>query len=160
MPCPDNIHSTFRPNFGRSLRSSGDGLAVLANAAPLESHAINEFQVTNFVYGCTTTCDWSFNVSILGDGTKNNPAVSTPVTCSGSLTDKDYVTCGSVSDTQTISAYIKKSNNQLLLQCQVEKPKQVARYNYYGHTHVNAETSGIAQPKKFQVKLSRSTGVA
>ena len=136
------------------------GLAILATAAPLEARAINEFQVTKFVYGCTTTCNWSFNVTILGDRTKNNPAVSTPVTCSGSLIDKDYVTCASVSNTQTISAYIKKSNNQLLLQYQVEKPKQGARYNYYGHTHVNVETSGVAQPKKFQVKLSRATGVA
>ena len=136
------------------------GLTALTAAAPLERRAIEEFQVSKFVYGCTTTCDWSFDVSILGDGTKNNPAVSTPVTCSGSLTDTNYVSCSSVSNTQTISAYIKKSNNQLKLQYQVDEPKQGARYNYYGHTHVNAQTSGIAQPKKFQVKLSRATGVA
>jgi hypothetical protein len=136
------------------------GIITLAAAAPIKTRAdSNYFQVTKFSYGCTTTCDWSFDVTVVGQSS-NHPAVSTPVTWSGSLADKDYMTCRNISNTQTISAYIKKSNNDLLLHYQVGKPKQGARYNYYGHTHVNAATSGIAQPKKFQVKESRATGVA
>lgn len=65
-----------------------------------------------------------------------------------------------MSSTQTISAYIKKSNNNLKLQYEVNEPKKGARYDYYGHSHVNAATSGEPQAEKFRVKESRVTAVA
>lgn len=61
------------------------GLAAMAAAAPVEERAADlpgTFQVSKFVYGCTSTCDWSFDVKILGSA-DNHPAVSTPVHCSG-----------------------------------------------------------------------------
>ena len=135
------------------------GLAALASSTPIETRADkNYFAVTNFVYGCTTTCDYSFDVTIVGSAV-NHPPVSTPVTCSGSTGKQKYKQCTSFSDNRSISAYIDK-DNELQMRYEVNKPKKGERYNCSGHKHVNAETSGKPQKKKFKVVESSATGIA
>ena len=139
------------------------GLAAVATSSPLAPRADgsgNYWEVSNFVFGCTTTCDWSFDVTVHGSSA-NHPEVLAPVTCSGSTTKQDYKTCSKIgnSDTRSVAPYIDE-NNKLRLPYQVQKPKQGARYDYYGHKHVNAETSGKPQKKQFKVQESSATGVA
>lgn len=55
-------------------------LAAFAASTPLVPRVEgNYFQISNFSYGCTTTCDWSFSVTI-PNTSANHPAVSSPVT--------------------------------------------------------------------------------
>ena len=137
----------------------GAGLAALASAAPLEERASsNYFAVSNFVYGCTVTCDYSFSVSVVGDQAEH-PSVDTPVTCSGHSGTQKFKKCGRVSDTQSIYAYIDK-DSKLQLDYEYHDVKAGATYNYYGHQHVNTATSGKPQRKNFKVKESSATGVA
>ena len=122
----------------------------------------HEFNVTNFVFGCTVGCYWYLDVSVEGNG-PNHPAVKTPIHCEGGLDeDKDYVKCGNISDTQAIYAYIVKDTNQLKLQYEVQKPEETAVYRYYGHKKVYAATSDQADLQKpnFDVKESKVTAVA
>lgn len=139
------------------------GLAALSTASPVEKRQSiddNYFAVTNFVYGCTTTCDWSFDVSIIGNDGAVHPPVNTPVTCSGSTKKQDYKQCSATNnENRSISAYIDK-NNKLQLQYEVNLPKKGERYNYFGHKKVNAATSGKPQKKNFKVVESSATGVA
>lgn len=138
------------------------GAAALATASPIEARQSiddNYFQVSNFVYGCTTTCDWSFNVYVTGDDGANHPGFSTPVKCSGSTAKQDYKACGKVNNKQSVSAYIDE-DNKLQLQYEVNKPAKGERYNYFGHKKVNAATSGKPQKKNFKVVESSATGVA
>lgn len=140
----------------------GLGLAALATSSPIEARqdtSGNTFEVSNFVYGCTITCDWNFDVTVTGDQT-NHPPVKKAVHCQGNLDDTDFVECSGPNDTRYVSAYIRKSNNQLRLKYHVEKPKQGAYYEYFGHRHVNAATSGKPQPSEFTVKEVRAIGVA
>ena len=143
----------------RSSAILGVGIAALVSAAPLEERASkNYFAVSNFVYGCTVTCDYSFDVSVVGSQTEH-PSVDTPVTCSGHTGKQKYKKCGRVSDTQSIYAYIDK-DDKLQLDYEYDDIAAGARYNYYGHKHVNAETSGKPQKKNFKVIESSATGVA
>lgn len=140
------------------------GAATLATAAPLLDLAQEDYQfnVTNFVFGCTVGCYWNFDVSVEGSG-PNHPAVDTPVHCEGGLDeDTDYVQCGNVSETQTIYAYIVKENNDLKLQYEVQVPGETAVYRYYGNQTVYAATSDQAdlQEPNFKVLETEATGVA
>ena len=144
----------------RSFIILGAGLASLASAAPTpETRADkNCFAVTNFVYGCTTTCDWSFSVAVPDDN-QDHPAVSTPVTCSGSTSNQDYKKCTPVSSSQAIYAYIDK-NNKLKLDYEYHDVDTGATYNYFGHRKVNTATSGNPQKKNFRVVESSATAIA
>lgn len=150
-------------------------ILVIAGTAPLRERAIPSnqyFGISNFTFGCTTTCDWSFDVAIHGNNT-NHPAVRELVSCSGSNETQDYVDCGHISGSQSIAAYI---NLQDQLQLQYEfnnvtsrhafhnastgygNTTAQARFRYYGDTHVKPETIELAQPESFNVK--ESTAVA
>ncbi|KAF2159186.1 hypothetical protein M409DRAFT_71191 [Zasmidium cellare ATCC 36951] len=139
------------------------GAATLAAAAPVAENTQDyAFNVTNFVFGCTTGCYWYLDVSVEGEG-PHHPAVNTPVHCEGGLDeDTDYVQCGNVSDTQAIYAYIVKDTNELNLQYEVQYPEETAVYRYYGQQTVYAATSDQAdlQEPNFKVLETETTGVA
>lgn len=110
----------------------------------------------------TSSCYYSFNVTV-PDSAQNHPAILTPVHCSGSLDDdKDYVTCGHISQTQSIAAYIVKDTNELKLRYNVENPTEGSYYSYFGEKRVYAATSADADKQKssFEVTESKATGVA
>jgi hypothetical protein len=113
------------------------GLAAFATSSPIEARqdSSNYFSVSNFVYGCTSTCDWSFDVTVHGNQ-QNHPPVKKAVHCQGSLDDQDFVTCSGISDTRSVAAYIVKRNNQLRLRYEVNFPEEGSRYDYYGHRKV------------------------
>ncbi|KAK3722480.1 hypothetical protein LTR37_002472 [Vermiconidia calcicola] len=137
------------------------GLATIASAAPVLEERQNNgnyFQVSNFVFGCTVTCDWSFDVQVVGK-TENHPAVNKVISCSGTKEDTDFVECSDVDERRSILAYITPKN-QLRLQYEVNQPAKGARYNYYGHKKVNSQTSGEPQASEFKVLETRATGVA
>ncbi|KAK3716055.1 hypothetical protein LTR37_006785 [Vermiconidia calcicola] len=138
------------------------GLATIASAAPVLEERQNNgnyFQVSNFSYGCSVTCDWSFDVQVIGK-TENHPPVDRKViSCSGTTEDTDFVECSDVDERRSILAYITPKN-QLRLQYEVNQPAKSARYNYYGHKKVNSQTSGELQPGQFKVYETRATGIA
>lgn len=133
--------------------------ASLASAAP---GTPGTFDVSKFTFGCTVGCDWNFDVKVTGSG-PNHPAVPNAVHCAGQL-DKntDYVPCGKISDTQSISAYIVKDTNELKLKYDVSFPKKNTAFSFMGQQKVYAATSSQADLQKpaFQVKETSSTGVA
>lgn len=134
-------------------------IAALASGAPLEERApSNYFAVSKFVYGCTVTCDWSFDVKVFGKQAEH-PPVKKPVTCSGSTTDQDYVKCAEINASQSIYAYIDE-DNQLQLQYEYDDTAEGARCQYYGDVHVQAATSGKPQKKNFRVKETSAQCVA
>ncbi|KAK5166894.1 uncharacterized protein LTR77_007623 [Saxophila tyrrhenica] len=141
----------------------GLSLAALATSSPIEARqddSGNVFSVSDFVFGCTTTCDWSFDVTVVGSQLPNHPPVKNAVTCSGSLEDKDFVECSEFGNgNRYVAAYITPAN-QLRLKYHVTKPRQGAYYEYFGHRKVNAQTSGKPQPTEFTVKEVRAIGVA
>ena len=109
------------------------GAAALVSAAPLEERAgLGEFSITNFVYGCTTTCDWSFDVTI-GPKSDHHPAVKKAVHCEGSTDIKGFQdgSCADISDTQTLRAFIGPAN-RLKLQYEVSFPSEGSTYWYQG----------------------------
>ena len=97
----------------------------------------------------------------VGPKADNHPAVKKAVHCSGNTEIKDFQdgTCGEISATQSIHAYIGPKN-KLWLQYEVQQPEQGATYWYKGGKQVNAETSGKPQAKKFKVKETEATAVA
>ncbi|KAF2216952.1 hypothetical protein CERZMDRAFT_89740 [Cercospora zeae-maydis SCOH1-5] len=136
-------------------------LASLAAAAPAKRDLPGTFEVTNFVYGCSASCFWSFDLGVSGSA-QNHPATGPTVKCSGSLdNDTDYVQCGTVSETQTLSAYIEKANNVLHLRYDVTNYNTGATYKYYGDETVYSSTGPDAakQEESFCVKENRATGV-
>ena len=120
----------------------GLSLAALATSSPIEARqdtSGNTFNVSNFVFGCTVTCDWSFDVTVSGSQT-NHPALTTAVTCSGSTTDKDFVECTEIGNgnTRYVAAYITGAD-QLRLKYHVSKPKQGAYYEFvFLHSNVDS----------------------
>ncbi|KAI5363083.1 hypothetical protein Slin15195_G104600 [Septoria linicola] len=119
------------------------------------------FAVSNFVFGCTAGCNYSFDLAVEGSA-ENHPAVTKSVKCSGDLEATDYVQCGHVSKTQRLYAYIEKDTNKLKLEYEVSRPKASAVYRYTGEKTVYAATSDQAdkQKKNFKVKETAATGVA
>ena len=140
------------------------GTAALAAAAPAQLEErqaeLGQFHVSNFVYGCTTTCDWSFDVTV-GPKFANHPPVKKTVHCEGSTDIKSFQdgTCSDISDTKTIRAFIGPQN-RLRLQYEVSFPEEGSRYAYTGGKKVNAQTSGKPQPSEFVVPETKATGVA
>ena len=140
------------------------GFAALASAAPATS-STNQyaFEVTNFVFGCSAGCYYNFDVTAPDSGL-NHPAITTPVHCSGGLDqDTDYVTCGTISETQSIAAYIVKATNELKLRYEVNVPTETGgRYDYYGEKEVYSATGDDAskQSANFSVPETSATGVA
>ncbi|KAI5363070.1 hypothetical protein Slin15195_G104470 [Septoria linicola] len=131
---------------------------------PTDDLTPGAFNITNFIYGCTSGCYWYFNVSVEGTYA-NHPAAPTPVYLQGGLDENtDYVR-GNVSGTQQISAYIVKETNTLKLEYEVSYPDlgpSGAVYRYYGEQVVYAATSVNAslQEPNFKVNETRFTGVA
>ena len=110
----------------------------------------------------TPSSFYSFNVTA-PNSANNHPAIVNPVTCSGGLdTNTDYTTCGHISTTQSIAAYIVKDTNELKLRYEVNVPTETGgRYDYFGHKTVYAATSNEAAKQKsnFSVVESSATGV-
>ena len=129
--------------------------AALATANPLEQATQGKaFVITNFIFGCTIGCDWSFNVVIQGSG-PNHPPVKLPVKCSGNTDNAlDYTDCGVVSDTQKIRAYVTMDTNVLNLEYDVQKQSQNLVYHFTGELKVRTtmSTGPKKQKKKFMVK--------
>ncbi|KXS93610.1 hypothetical protein AC578_7808 [Pseudocercospora eumusae] len=121
--------------------------STLALASPLlELEVTHQFAVTKFVFGCSASCSWSFNVTVQGEF-GNHPELKTPATCSGGLDeDHDYKKCVGVdSETQEVFAYIDKDNNLLRLQYAVDNLEDHHTYRYYGEKEVYASTSENAK---------------
>ncbi|KAF7197604.1 hypothetical protein HII31_01107 [Pseudocercospora fuligena] len=127
--------------------------STLTSASPLlaiEPPVTAQFNVSKFVFGCTTGCYWSFNVTVEGEF-KNHPELKSPVTCSGGLDEnKDYKKCdvGDVSETQEVLAYIVKDTNMLKLQYAVNNLEERSTYRFYGEKKVYAATSDQAKLQK------------
>lgn len=137
------------------------GAATAVSAAPLQERAdLGEFSITNFVYGCTTTCDWSFDVTI-SPKSDHHPAVKKPVHCEGStdITTFQDGTCADISDTKSLRAFIGPKN-RLKLQYEINFPDEGATYWYQGGKKVNAQTSGKPQPSEFTVPELKAFAVA
>ncbi|KAM3424602.1 hypothetical protein BST61_g6592 [Cercospora zeina] len=138
-------------------------LAALAAAAPAKRADLpGTFEVTNFSYGCSASCYWSFDLSVSGSA-ENHPAVDPTYKCSGGLDENtDYVQCAKVSETQSLSAYIEKDNNTLHLQYDVQNYNTGATYKYFGEEVVYSSTGSDADKQKesFCVPENRATGVA
>ncbi|CAK3820394.1 Hypothetical predicted protein [Lecanosticta acicola] len=146
--------------FSSALALTGAALAAaspLVTKNPLEG---NNFNVTNFIFGCTAGCFWYFDVSI--DGSEaNHPAIDTPVHCEGNLDDnKTYKPCGNVSETQHISAYIVKDTNELKLQYEVFNYYTAATYWYLGNTTVYAATGDNAALQKPNFRVNETSAYA
>lgn len=147
--------------FSSALALAG---ASLAAAAPTTTDPLagQNFNVTNFVFGCTVGCDWYFDLAIEGSAA-NHPETLPPVKCQGNLDDTtDYKECGFVSETQHLYAYIVKATNELKLQYEVFNYNTGATYRYYGNETVYAATGDNAdlQEPNFKVPESSATGVA
>jgi uncharacterized protein YjbJ (UPF0337 family) len=131
------------------------GAAALAAAAPTTQQKKDSFEVSKFVFGCTSGCYYNFDVAYNGGETYH---------CAGALTDTDYLQCTGADD--NLTAYIDnatdKTKNILKLQYEDSDVEAGTRYNYYGHKRVYAATSSDAdkQKAKFAVKVSSATGVA
>lgn len=137
---------------------------ALVAAAPAADKASlpGKFDVTNFSFGCTAGCYWSFDLAVEGSAA-SHPATGPAVKCEGSLNDDtDYVKCGNVSETQHLYAYIVKDTNELKLQYEVNDYTKATVFRYYGEKKVYAATSADAakQKKNFKVKESSATAVA
>jgi hypothetical protein len=128
------------------------GAATLAAAAPAANkhHAKNEFSVTNFSFGCTGSCYWSFNLTVPQVKSERHPLVLDPVTCSGNLDqDTDYILCDPIpSSSQVLKAYVVKATNELKLLYQVNLPELGERYVYEGETEVYSATGNDAAKQK------------
>jgi hypothetical protein len=130
--------------------------AGLAAAAPTANTGDKgKFFVNKFVFGCTSGCYYSFNLSFQNDA---------QFQCSGSLEDKDYVECKGEVDTESYYAYIDttEDKNILKLQFEVSNSEEGTVTRYYGEDQVYAVTSSDAdkQEESFSVGVSSVTAVA
>lgn len=139
------------------------GAAALVSAAPLEERAadLGEFYITNFVFGCTTSCDWSFDVTV-GPKSDHHPAVKKPVHCEGSLDEvKGFQdgTCSDISDTKTIRAFIGPKS-RLNLQYEINFPKEGSTYWYQGGKKVGSQTGDNPSPSEFTIAEAKASAIA
>jgi hypothetical protein len=137
----------------------------LVAAAPTPREATNTFEVTDFSFGCTNECYWSFSATVTGNNPPSHPAVETPVTCSGSFTGADpssgkqYNTCSSTGNDKTeLLAMIDRETNILSLLYLVNAPEDGNNYRYLGQQEVYSATGPDAekQEKDFSVPESFS----
>jgi hypothetical protein len=117
------------------------------------------FFVNNFVFGCTSGCYYSFDVSFT--------TMDEQFKCSGSLEDKDYVECKGDVTGESYSAYIDNTTdataNTLKLQLTVDNyPNEGTTTHWYGEDRVYAVTSSDAdkQEASFSVDATSMTAVA
>jgi hypothetical protein len=117
------------------------------------------FFVNNFVFGCTSGCYYSFDVSFT--------TMDTQFSCSGSLEDKDYVECKGDVSGESYSAYIDNTTdataNILKLQLTVDNyPDEGTTTHWYGEDQVYAVTSSDAdkQEASFSVDATKMSAVA
>jgi hypothetical protein len=131
-----------------TLAGSTLATAVAATEAP------NTFEVTNFSFGCTTDCAWTFSATVTGDHPPNHPALTTPVTCSGSFTGPDdpngsqYTPCSKTDSPEGSStelyARIDAKTNELGFLYYVYTPTG-HNYLYLGEKTVYAATGPDAE---------------
>lgn len=137
------------------------GSAALVSAAPLQERAdLGEFSITNFVFGCTVTCDWSFDVTI-GPKFDHHPAVKKAVHCSGTKDIKSFQdgTCTDISGTQTLRAFIGPAD-RLKLQYEIQYPQEGATYWYQGGKKVGSQTGNNPSPASFTVPELKASAIA
>ncbi|CZT18384.1 uncharacterized protein RCC_04228 [Ramularia collo-cygni] len=147
--------------------------ATFASAAPVDipGQQFGSFEVSNFIFGCTSGCNWYFDVSIAGSFL-NHPAIDTPVHCEGgwaldpSDVPSEYVECGPISQTQSVSAYVTRAVEEgeqsvLNLVYSTSNPLTGAVFKYYGDDNVYSATGYNAslQQSEFSVPETSATAV-
>jgi hypothetical protein len=115
------------------------------------------FFVNKFVFGCTASCYYSFEVSFTTSDAQ--------FACSGSLDDKNYVECKGDVDGESYSAYINTTTDVNLLKLQLtvsNYPDEGTTTHWYGEDQVYAATSSDADKQKdyFSVDATSMTAVA
>lgn len=137
-------------------------LAALVAGSPIAARDPNIFHVSNFVFGCTTTCDWYYDVTVVNDAV-NHPRTGS-VHCQGSLDsvtsfDTAASACDFISDSQKLSTFIDQDNN-LQLRYKYENTTLGGTFWYEGSTPVNAATSGKPQATDFSVPETKAYAIA
>ena len=137
--------------------------STLAGAVPVTRDASlpGTFEVTNFSFGCTASCYYSFDVVVSGSA-DHHPDFTTPVKCSGGLDENtDYTECGTVSQTQSVLAYIEKDTSLLKLKYVTQDLSNGATYSYLGEKEVYSATGPNAdkQSADFCVPETTAFGV-
>ncbi|CAK1358137.1 unnamed protein product [Cercospora beticola] len=139
---------------------------------PLSQPLPGTFNITNFIFGCTSGCYWYLDVSVeINPGnvsTPEHPGFTTPVHIQGGLDEnKDYVVNATAGENQSVGAYIGKESGVLQLEYVVNVPDQWnpnggATYNYTAAVQVYAATSNQAdlQEPNFRVAEQQATGIA
>ena len=140
-------------------------LAALTSATPVPStnnySPNNLFHIENFVFGCTTTCDWYYDITVT-NSSENHPSTG-PVHCQGSLdTIKSFAdaenVCAVPSANQHIATFIDKETNLLQIQYRYT-PGDSYEFWYEGNQTVNAATSGKPQATDFYIPESKAYAV-
>lgn len=136
--------------------------AVLASASPLKIRQSSDydFSVTNFSYGCSPGgCAWSFNASAPSGG-EDAPEFSTY--CSGTDYATTYVSCDTISDSQSFGAYMvaNSSSNELFLKYEYSDVDAGARYDYYGDAPVQYTAYCPTCPTAYTIPVTSATAVA
>ncbi|KAF1826603.1 uncharacterized protein K489DRAFT_377033 [Dissoconium aciculare CBS 342.82] len=124
--------------------------STLVAAAPTPrdtSSSSNIFEISDFVFGCTNDCGWSFKATITGSNPPTHPSLDTPVTCAGNFNVQDpssgqqYVDCSATGDAKTsLVANIDPKTNVLSLLYLVSAPEDGNNYRYLGQKEVYAVT--------------------
>jgi hypothetical protein len=139
------------PTSAPSCKNSNAGSASTA------TQSYGSFFVNKFVFGCTSGCYYSFDVSFT--------TTDTEFSCSGSLSDKDYVECKGDVKGESYSAYIDTTTGANLLKLQLtvsDYPDKGTTTHWYGKDQVYAATSSEADKQKdsFLVEATRMSAVA
>lgn len=125
-----------------------------------DNGAQGTFEVTDFSFGCTAGCNWQFNVTNPANYPLH-PPVAVSVHCEGAWTLStdaiDYVACDSISDTQTIRAYIDPVTSELSLKYEVFHPYDRTTSTFTGNATVFAATSLNADLQKPEFVVNEQT---
>ncbi|EME46806.1 hypothetical protein DOTSEDRAFT_70694 [Dothistroma septosporum NZE10] len=121
--------------------------ATLATALPAgvtPAAAPGQFDITNFIFGCTAGCFWYLDIAV-HPAVANHPSVPSSVHCQGNLDDnKSFKECDHVTNESKLYAFIGKDDNLLQLKYEVTNSSTSTVYNYYGEKEVYAATSAYA----------------
>ncbi|PPJ56664.1 hypothetical protein CBER1_01765 [Cercospora berteroae] len=168
------VHPASPPDPAYSLRCL-DKPNLDCNAptpSPLTTPLPGTFNITNFIFGCTSGCYWYLDLSIeINPGstsTPEHPGFTNPVHIQGGLDEnKSYVVNATAGENQSVGAYIEKESGILQLEYVVNVPDQWnpnggATYNYTAAVQVYAATSHQAdlQEPNFRVAEQQATGIA
>ncbi|KAK4627303.1 Ecp20-3 [Fulvia fulva] len=136
--------------------------ATLATALPAgvePAAAPGQFEVTNFVFGCTVGCDWYLDIAVHPDIAGTHPSVPNGVHCEGNLDDnKSFKECAHVSNGSKLYAFISKDDNLLQLRYEVTDVATSTVYNYYGEKAVYAATSDYADLQTPEFNVTEISG--